>query len=131
MTAFSDYMEAQIVNHFLRNTPAPSPATVYLALFTADPTDAAAANETNYTNYLRQSSSWTAIDASGETKNTNALTFPANGNASAAAVITHAAIFDAPTGGNMLLHGPLTENKTIPVGDVLAFAPESLVLGLD
>ena len=131
MSAFSNYAEEKIVDHFLRNTSVASPGTVYLALFESDPTDAASGTETSYTNYARQASTWTALDGAGQTKNSGSVSFPANGNASASVTITHAAIFDALTSGNMIIHGPLATSKTLAVGDVLSFAANALVITLD
>lgn len=131
MGALSNYLEERIVEHFLRNSAVASPVTVYLALFQTDPGEAGTGTETAYTGYARQASAWTALDASGQTKNSATITFPANGNASASVGITHAALFDAAVGGNMLLHGPLAAPKTLEVGDVLSFAANALTLTLD
>jgi hypothetical protein len=131
MSAFSDYLEEKIVDHFLRNNSVSSPGTVYLALFEADPGEDASGLEASFTNYVRQSSAWTALDGNGQTKNSGAVTFPANGNASASATITHAAIFDASSGGNCLLKGALATPKVLAVGDVLSFAIDALTLTLD
>jgi hypothetical protein len=131
MGALSNYLEEKIVEHFLRNSAVASPATVYLALFTSDPTETGSGTEASYVNYARQPAAWTALDGNGQTKNTTTVTFPANGNASASVVVTHAALFDAATGGNMLLHGALASSKTLQVGDVLSFAPNALTLTLD
>lgn len=131
MSAFSNYLEEKIVDHFLRNTAVPAPSVVYLALFTADPTEDGTGPEAAYTNYERQVASWTAIDSNGHTKNVNALAFPPNGNASEQVTITHGAIFDAAIGGNCLLKGPLASPKTLAIGDVASFAPNSLTLAID
>lgn len=131
MSAFSNYLEERIVEHFLRNNTVASPTTIYLALFETDPGEDASGTETSYTSYARQTSTWTALDGSGQTKNVSSVTFPANGNASASATVTHAAIFDAATLGNCLLYGPLASSKTLAVGDVLSFAANALTLTLD
>ena len=44
--------------------------------------------------------------------------------------ITHAAIFDASTGGNMLAWAPLTTSRTINDGDVFRIPAESLTVTL-
>ena len=128
MSAFSNYTEAAIVNHFLRATAQASPSAVYVALFISDPTEDGSGTEASYTGYARQSSTWLALNASGQTKNSGAIVFPANGNASAAVTVTHAAVFDASASGNMLIYGPLTTSKTIAVSDVFAVADQQLVL---
>ena len=131
MSAFSNYLEGKIVDHFLRNTSVSSPTTVYLALFESDPGEDASGTETAYTGYARQASTWTTLDGAGETKNNAAISFPANGNASASVAISHGAVFDALTGGNMIIKGPLASTKTLAVGDVLSFQANALTLALD
>lgn len=131
MGAFSDYMEAKIVDSFLRNTAYTPAATVYLALFESDPGEATGGTETSFTNYVRQAAAWTALDGAGQTKNSALITFPANANASASVTITHIAIYDAASGGNRLLYAALTSSKTLAVGDVLAFAANACVFTLD
>jgi hypothetical protein len=131
MAALSNYLEEKIVDHFLRNNPATSPTTVYLALFTSDPGEDGNGTEAVYANYARQSSVWTSLDGNGQTKNSSIVTFPANGNASASETISHGALFDALTGGNMLLYGALATSKTLAVGDILSFSENALTLTLD
>lgn len=131
MSALSNYLENQIVKHFLRNTAAASPATVYLALFESDPGEDGLGTETGYINYGRQAAVWTDLDGNGQTKNNTNITFPANGNAAASVTVTHAAVYDAVTGGNLLLKGPLASSKSLAPGDVLSFAASALTLTLD
>lgn len=136
MGAFSDYIEGKIVDHFLRNSVVTSPAAVYVGLFESDPGEAVGGTETAYTNYARQMSTWTALDASGQTKNVGSLLFPANGNAVNSVTISHLALFDAATGGNRLLYAELKvagtpAPKTLAPGDVLFFAANAIVFGLD
>lgn len=129
MGAFSNDLEAKIVDHFLRNTSQTSPTTVYLALFQTNPAEDGSGTETAYTGYARQSSAWTSLNGSGETENTASITFPANGGAQV--TITHAAVFDAVSSGNMLIYGVLTASKVLETSDVLSFAAGALVLTLD
>jgi hypothetical protein len=131
MGAFSDYMEGKIVEHFLRNNAITPPATVYVGLFESDPGEASSGTETSYTGYARQASAWTAIDGSGQTKNSGTITFPANGNASASVTITHIVLFDAATLGNRLLYTAMSSSKTLSPGDVLSFAANAIVFALD
>lgn len=131
MGAMSDYMEGKVVDSFLRNTAYTPAASVYVGLFESDPGEGTGGTETSYTGYARQVSTWTAIDGSGQTKNVGALTFPANGNASASVTITHLVVFDALTTGNRLLYTALTAPKTLSVGDVLSFAANAIVFTVD
>lgn len=131
MSAFSDYSENAILNHLLRGTAMAVPSKVYVALFTADPTEAGTGPEVTtaaWPSYARQdaaqggtnASAWTT-PANGVCSNAKVISFPAFDGASPI-VITHLALFDAQTGGNMLLSKSLTLNKTIESTDVFSFA---------
>ena len=130
MGAFTNYMEAEIVKAFLRKATYAG-SDVYVGLFESDPGEAAGGTETNYTGYGRQVATWTELDGNGQTKNVGALTFPANGNAVNAVTITHICLFDAEKGGNRLLYAPMSASKTLSPGDVLSFAVNAIVFGLD
>lgn len=136
MSGLSDYAETAILNALLRGTNfvAPTVASLRLALFSADPTDAGNLNElATGTWYSRQSTgNWTApAPAAGAQQSSNvaSVTFPAV--TGAAVTVTHIGIFDANTAGNMLFSAPMTSSKTLQVGDVLSFAPGTLVASLD
>jgi len=136
MAGFSDYAEQAMINATLRGTnfTAPSVASLRLALFTADPTDAGNINEQSTgTWYSRQlTGTWTTPSPSGSanvSSNVAAITFPAV--TTAAATITHIGILDAATAGNMLYSAPLSSSKTLQVGDVLSFAAGTIVISLD
>jgi hypothetical protein len=131
MSAFSNYSEEKIVEHFLRNNAVASPVTVYMALFESDPGEDNSGTETAYANYARQVATWTSLDASGQTQNSNVITFAANGNASAAIALTHAALYDAATNGNLILKGALSTPKTLQVGDVLSFSINAISLTIN
>jgi hypothetical protein len=45
--------------------------------------------------------------------------------------VTHAAVFDAATGGNMIAHGALTSARTINSGDTLRIPSGDLDITLD
>lgn len=136
MAGLSDYSEAAVINTFLRGTnfTAPVVASLRLALFTADPTDAGNLNEVaTGTWYARQlTGTFTAPAPSGTTQqssNVGSITFPAV--TVAAVTVTHIGIFDATTSGNMLFSAPMTSSKTLQVGDVLSFAPGTIVASVE
>lgn len=131
MGAFANYLEEKIVEHFLRNNAITPPAVVYMALFESDPGEAAGGTETAYTNYARIASTWTALDVNGQTKNTGILTYAANGNAVNPVTITHLVLYDALAAGNRLMVAALSAPKALGPGDVLSFAPNAVVFGLD
>ena len=136
MAGLSDYAEAAIINALLRGTNfvAPTVSSLRLALFTADPTDAGNLNEVaTGTWYSRQPTGTFTAPApsasSQQSSNVASITFPAV--TGSAVTVTHVGIFDANTAGNMLFSAPMTSSKTLQVGDVLSFAPGTIVASLD
>ena len=133
MSGFSTYLEAMIINSALRNTAFAVPAALYLAIFTADPTDAGTTGECVYSGYARQvcTSGWTAPSgADNQTQNSAQITFPVNGGGTDV-IVTHFGIFDAVSAGNCLFTGPLTVAKTIQPSDQLAFAISAITVKPD
>lgn len=125
MAALSDYLENALLSHILRNTAYTSPGTsVYVSLWTTNPTDAGNGTEATGGSYARvQVTSWDA-PSGGATANTGAITFP---TATADwGDITHVGIHDASTAGNLLFHGALDSPKTVDNGDVFQFAAGAL-----
>ncbi len=114
MAEFSDFMENKIIDHMLRNQAYTPPATVYVALYTDDPTDADTGTEVSGGSYTRQSVTLSAASA-GATSNSADITFP---TATADwGTITHVGLRDASTGGNLLMHSALDASKTVNNGD--------------
>jgi len=127
MAAMSNYLENALINATLRNTTFTSPATVYVGLFTSDPTDAGSGTEVSGGSYAREAMTFGA-PSNGASVNSAAVEFDqATGDWG---TITHFAIFDALTTGNMLYHGALTASKTIETGDVFKFATSSVSVTL-
>jgi len=126
MSAASDYLENKVLDHFLGTASTSAPATVYLALFTTDPTDAGSGTEvsTSGTNYSRQSIAFSSA-SSGTTSNSADVEF-SQATGSGFGTVTHFGIFDASTAGNLLFHGALTASKTIAAGDVFKVASGNL-----
>ena len=127
MAEISNYLENALVNATLRNTSYTSPTTVYLALYTDDPTDADTGTECSGTAYARQSITFGA-PSNGVTTNSAAIEFPQAGNSWG--TITHVGIRDALTTGNLLFHTPLDASKAIATGDVFRVAIGSLSVTL-
>jgi|TARA_B100001939_G_scaffold51956_1_gene41214 hypothetical protein len=127
MTAMSNYLENALINATLRNTSYTSPSTVYVALFTSDPTDAGSGTECSGGAYARQSATF-AAPSDGASSISADVEFPqATG---AWGTITHFGIFDASSSGNLLYHGALTASKTIATGDVLKITSSNLTVTL-
>jgi hypothetical protein len=127
MAEMSNYLENALINATLRNTSYTSPTTVYLALYTTDPTDADTGTECSGTSYARQSITFGA-PSNGVSTNSAAIEFPQAGGSWG--TITHIGIRDALTTGNLLYHTPLDASKTIATGDVFRVAIGSLSVTL-
>lgn len=124
MAAFSDFLEAAVLNHLFRNTDIGAPpANVYIALYTAAPSDSGGGTEVTGGSYVRATvsttSQWSAPGVGGLTDNINDIVF-----ATATAnwgTINHVAILDAVTAGNQLFHGALAASKVVNSGDIFKF----------
>lgn len=91
------------------------PTTWYVALFTAAPSDLGGGTEVSGGAYVRKA---VTFAVTGDTaSNTAAVEFDAA--TTTWGLITHAAIFDASTAGNMIAYASLTTSKQIDVDDVL------------
>lgn len=127
MAEMSNYLENALINVTLRATAFTAPTTVYVALYTTDPTDADTGTECSGTSYARQSVTFGA-PSNGVSTNSAAVEFPQAG--SSWGTITHIGIRDALTTGNLLYHTPLDASKTIATGDVFRIATSSLSVTL-
>lgn len=127
MAALSNYLRAALLNATLRNTTYTSPATVYLALYTSDPTAADSGTEVSGGSYARQAVAFSA-PSGGATDNSAQLDFP---KATADwGTITHFGVRDASSGGNLLFFGALAASKTINTDDKLQVEAGSLDISL-
>lgn len=130
MAGFSDYLEGAVMA-WLNGTAMPTvPTTRYVALFNGDPTDTGTGG-TEVTTTIR-----TAGRLAGTfTRVVGVLTSSADvdfGAAAGAATISYFAIFDASTGGNMLMAGPITGGAvSVGAGTNVKFASGGLVLSVD
>ena len=145
MSAMSDYLENKLVDHIFRGVSFTAPAALHVALFTAAPSDSGGGTEVSGGSYARaalspSTTNWASTGgattttnpragAGGATSNNVAITFPAP--TANWGVCTHFGVFDASTGGNLLIHGALTASKTINNGDAApSFAISALVVTL-
>jgi len=122
MGSFGNYSEDKILDHVTGKTSFTMP-TAYVALSTADPTDdASGIAEPSGNGYARVATTGAAWDAAsgGATANAAAISFPtASGSWG---TITHFALYDASTDGNMLAHGELDTPTAITTNQIATFA---------
>ena len=107
-------------------------ANLYLALFTADPTESGSfTNEATYTGYARvamaKASAWT--DGGSTFTNAGLLQFPqcTGGNNT----ITHFAVCTLASGGEVVVSGALNASLNISSGIQPQFSSASLSVGSD
>ena len=123
----SNYLENALINATLRNVTYTSPATVYVGLFTSDPTDAGTGTEVAGNAYARQAAVF-AAPSNGASSISTAIEFPqATGTWG---TVTHIGIYDTSSAGNLLYHNSLTTSKTIEIGDVFSMAISNLTVTL-
>jgi hypothetical protein len=136
MSAASNYLENKVLDHVLTATGYTAPAARYLALFT-NTSGSAAAN-------LEAGTLTDEISTSGTAYGREAVTFAAASSGSSATnatvtfdtatanwgTITHVAVMDAATSGNVLFYGAVTTSKTIETGDTFQVSSGNLTVAL-
>lgn len=129
MAEMSDYLENALLNLTLNGTALTAINDPYVSLHTGDPTDAGSATEVSGGSYIRQAASFaTASGTTGSTATDADVTFPA---ATAGwGTITHIALWDAVSSGNMLYYTPLDASKTIDTGDIFSITSGNLTVTL-
>lgn len=145
MSMFTNYFENKLIDLIFRGQAYTIPATLYIGLLTAAPTDSAAGTEVTGGSYARvavagslanwagtQSAGSTVASSgtSGTTSNNGIITFPAP--TANWGVVTSWGIYDAASNGNCLMYGTLTQSKTVNNGDAApSFAAGQLSLQID
>ena len=128
MAEFSDFLENKIIDHMLRNQAYTPPTAVYVALFTSPTDDAGGGTEVSGGGYVRQAVTLSAASG-GASSNSADVTFP---QATADwGTITHLALMDAISGGEMLMHTILDASKVINNGDTFKINPSDLDVTLE
>ena len=136
MSAASNFLENAIIEATLRGAAFPVIAKTYISLHTNDPTDSGGSEVTTalWPGYARQDAAkggaiadgWTAA-VDGVSKNALQLIFPVF-DGSADLTVTHFSLYDAATGGNMLVHAPLQAQRTVQNGDVFVVDTQKLTV---
>jgi hypothetical protein len=131
MGSFGNFWENEILDHIFNKGSYTAP-TIYVALSTADPTDDASGiaepSGNGYARVQTAAGDWNAA-VSGLIDNANAITFPtATGSWG---TLTHFALYDALSDGNMLAHGSLGSSQAITTDQIPRFAAGDLDVSLD
>ena len=130
MSSFSDYTENLLLNWLLTTNSATRPTAWFVGLFTAAPSDTGGGTEVTGNGYARVATGTISISGTATTATNAASIEFAAASGGNWGTITHAAIFDASTGGNMLAWAPLTTSRTINNGDVFRIPAGSLTVTL-
>lgn len=125
--SFTNDLETRVLQWALTTGSPTRPTAWYVGLFTAAPGEAGGGTEVSGNAYVREAVTFTV---SGNTaSNDAAIEWPtATGSWG---TVTHVAVFDASTSGNMLAYAALTASKTISTGDVLRIPLGDLDVTLD
>jgi hypothetical protein len=131
MSALSNFLANELLDHVLLGLAYSAPADVYVALFTSstglEAGDPAACDEVSGGGYGRVAATFSAGSDSASA-NTAEVAFS---EASADwGEITHFAICDAATEGKILLWAELTNSRIVLTGDVARFKTGVLTVAL-
>ena len=130
MAKMTDYLETKLSDFLLdlNSGTFTAPGTLYLALFTADPTDTGSqASEVATGGYARTEIPF-GVATDGVSTTSGDVTFP---TATAGwGTITHFGIMDADATGNMLFHSNLNTSKTIETDDIFKVSAGNITVTL-
>ena len=116
MSAMSDFLELEVLDHILGTGAYTMPSNVYIGLSTGSFGDDNSGTELSGSGYARQAITFAAASSASAATNAT-VTFPtATGSWGS---VGFWAIFDAASSGNLLIHGAFASAKTIASGDVL------------
>jgi hypothetical protein len=131
MSALTTYLANRLASHNFGRASFTAPLSYYLGLFTSAPGVGGGGTEVSVGSYARLQINNTATvpfmwisPVNGVTSNAIALVFPvAQANWG---TITHWALFDGASGGNMCFFGTVTPSKLIQTGDQFSVAISEL-----
>ena len=133
----TNYLELGLLDHLLGGPDFTRPANVYFALFTAAPGESGGGTEASGGNYARvaltnNNTNFAAATApSGVGTKLNATMIAFQQATGAWGTVTHFGIFDASSGGNLLIYGTLTTARAVVTGDTPRFLANAFSLTAD
>ena len=123
MAEMSNYLEEKIINLTLRGIAYTAPTSVWLALYTSNPTDADTGTECSGGSYERKQ---ITFGAPTDGTATNSAEIEYDSATTDWGTISYVGIRDASTGGNLLYHTGLTVPKPIAEGDIFKVQIDNL-----
>lgn len=130
--SFSDYLENKVLDEVFGATAFAAPATVYVELYTAAPSDAGGGTPVSGGSYARlavTNNTTNFPNASGGSK-TNGTAFTWGAASANWGTIVAMGFFDASSAGNLLAWADLTTSKAVNTGDIASFPASSITITL-
>jgi len=135
MSAASNYLENKVLDHTLGGTAYSQPAALYLGLFKNVSTNAAAnleagtlTDEVSGGSYARKAITFNAA-SNGSADNDSTVTFDtATANWG---TVTHIAVMDAASAGNVVYWAAVSTSKLIESGDTFQLSTGNMTISLD
>lgn len=121
MAQKSTYLAGKIIDHVFNKAAYSAPSTLYLALYTSDPTIADVGTEVAGGSYSRKSIA-TGASSGGQIASNAAINF----TSMPATTVTHWGIRDASSGGNLLYFGALDIPVAVAGGGTFSIASGDL-----
>jgi hypothetical protein len=120
----SNYLEQKIAEHTLGIAAFTMPASLFIELHTADPTEVGNVAPVSGGSYVRKAATfqWDGVNGWGE--NVALIRW----DDLPAATITHISIKDAVSAGNTLYYGALTASRTVGAGGSFEIAAQALTI---
>lgn len=133
MAGLSDYAEEAILDDIFNISSWTKPASMYVALLTAAPSDAGGGTEVSGNAYARvqvtnDGTTWSR--SASTVSNGVAITFPSP-SPSGWGTVTHVALYDAASSGNLICWAALTSNLVTAAGTAPNFPSGDLTFTLD
>ena len=134
MAAMSDFLENKLIDQVFRGQAYTFPATLYVGLLTAAPSDAGGGTEVSGGSYARVAvtsnlTNWSGTQGAGTTtapsgttgttSNNTPIEFPAP--TANWGQVSHVGVYDSLSGGNLLFWSPLSIAKTVNSGDAAPY----------
>lgn len=135
MSQATNHMESLVLTGLLNGTSITlSNAKPYIGLLTSAPTDSGGGNELAGGGYARVqvgSSGQGDFSVSAEGSASNGAEFKWADATADWGTVTHVAVYDSATGGNMLLYGTLNSSVNVTSGDIFKIPPSGFTINMD
>lgn len=127
MAALTNYGEEKMLRHLFGDLSFTMPASLFVALHTADPGETGATAEVSGGSYARQSVAFDWNSGGARVENAGALSY----TNMPAGTVSHCSIWDAVSAGNCIAKGALASPQTLSSGQGLTLAAGELRITAD